>query len=188
MEEELQLTREEIAARLNLSVGTIRKWEKEFSRWLVTPPGIKGLGQKKVYAENDVLVFSIVYQARQEGLTIEQVKDALDARLATATRELIPDVPTATGEEAPRVGLQLYMDTIRALEATEGELSATREERDRLLEDLREERDARLDAEKRAASAEGKLELLQGRQAGPSLWSRLFGGGQKPTSKEEGQE
>ena len=85
----------------------------------------------------------------------------------------------ARGEAEPpaRVQLALYMDTARQLEATEGELTATREERDHLRERLRELEDKLIDAERRAARAEGERDMLAGRP--PGFWQRLFSGGQK---------
>ena len=66
------------------------------------------------------------------------------------------------------------MDTARQLEATEGELLATSAERDYLRERLRELEDKLVDAERRAARAEGERDMLAGRP--PGFWQRLFGG------------
>ena len=65
------------------------------------------------------------------------------------------------------------MDTARQLEATEGELTATSAERDYLRERLRELEDKLIDAERRAARAEGERDMLAGQPL--SWWQRTFG-------------
>jgi DNA-binding transcriptional MerR regulator len=185
--DESDKTRPALASRLGVSVPTLRKWEGEFSNWLRTPPGRLGQGQKKIYLDDDVLTLATIHRLREEGFTYDDIRARLDAELATATPDDIPDAPGDA--PAPSVGLSLYMDTVRALEATEGELRAVSAERDRLLEDLKSERSARLDAERRAAFAEGKASAGQNvsqdasqdtatdtdAQRQPRWWRRWFG-------------
>lgn len=178
MDEGLELTRAELSARLGVSVGALRKWESEFSQWITTPPGIKGYGQPRVFNSHDVLVFATIAKARREGKKIDAIRAELDERLDVAERDAAlgsSPLDDALGEEEPaRVQLALYVDTLRQLEATEGELSATREERDHLRGRLRELEEALIDAERRAARAEGERDMLAGRP--PGFWQRLFGG------------
>jgi len=179
MEDNLELTRAELSERLGVSVGALRKWEAEFSQWITTPPGVKGYGQPRVFNSHDVLVFATIAKARREGKRIADIRGDLDERLAAASRNDalgVSPLDAAVGEaEAPaRVQLALYMDTIKALEATEGELRATGEERDYLRARLAELEDKLVDAERRAARAEGERDMLAGRP--PSFWRRLFGG------------
>ena len=183
MDDELELTRAELSERLGVSVGALRKWEGEFSQWITTPPGIKGYGQPRVFNSHDVLVFATIAKARREGKRINDIRAELDERMAAAERDAAlgeSPLDAALGEEeaAPaRVQLALYVDTLRQLEATEGELSATREERDHLRGRLRELEEALIDAERRAARAEGERDMLAGRP--PGFWQRLFGSGKQ---------
>jgi DNA-binding transcriptional MerR regulator len=179
MDEGLALTRAELSERLGVSVGALRKWEGEFSQWITTPPGVKGYGAPRVFNSHDVLVFATVAKARREGKRIGAIRDELDERLAAAARDEalgVSPVDVALGEEAApaRVQLALYLDTARQLEATEGELTATRDERDHLRTQVDELRDKLIDAERRAARAEGERDMLAGRP--PGFWQRLFGG------------
>lgn len=182
MEDELALTRAELAERLGVSVGALRKWEGEFSQWITTPPGVKGYGAPRVFNPHDVLVFATIAKARREGKRIDAIRAELDERLDAARRDEalgVSPLDAAIGEAEPpaRVHLALYMDTARQLEATEGELRAVAGERDFLRERLRELEDKLVDAERRAARAEGERDMLAGRP--PGFWQRLFSGGQK---------
>ena len=167
------LTRADLARRLGVSVSVLRKWEDSFSPWLVTQKGVKGFGAAKVYDPQDVRVLSLVHKMRQEGLTVEQVREGLSDRLATAADEVAPDLPTVP-DRPKEVSLQSYVDLLGRYEATEGELTATSAERDYLRERLRELEDKLVDAERRAARAEGERDMLAGRP--PGFWQRLFGG------------
>ena len=182
MDDEQGLTRAELAERLGMSVGALRKWEAEFSQWITTPPGVKGFGAPRVFNPHDVLVFATIAKARREGKRIDDIRAELDERLDAAERDTAlgeSPLDIALGEEQQpaRVQLALYVDTLRQLEATEGELKATIEERDHLRGRLRELEDKLVDAERRAARAEGERDMLAGRP--PGFWQRLFGSGQK---------
>ena len=172
MVENNNLTRNEISNRLGVSVATIRKWQSEFSEWIKTPSGIRGQGQKLHYLADDVLLFSVISKLRKDGLTYVDIKKRLDTELLTATEELIPEEPTEEPESA-RVELALYMDTVRALEATEGELTATAKERDRLIEDNKELQERLIESERKAAKAEGALEEVRKQKRG--FWQRFRG-------------
>ena len=192
MEDELALTRAELAERLGVSVGALRKWEGEFSQWITTPPGIKGYGQPRVFNPHDVLVFATIAKARREGKGIAAIRAELDERVDAAARDEalgVDPLDAATGEAEPpaRVQLALYMDTLRQLEATEGALNAVAGERDYLRERVRELEEKVVDAERRAARAEGERDMLAGRPPGGSAegegdaaarttwWQRVFG-------------
>lgn len=179
MDDELELTRAELSERLDVSVGALRKWEGEFREWITTPPGVKGFGAPRVFNAHDVLVFATIAKARREGKKIADIRAELDERMDAAARDealgVSPlDAATGEGEPPARVQLALYMDTVRALEATEGELKATSEERDYLRERVAELEEKLMDATGRAARAEGERDMLAGRP--PSFWQRLFGG------------
>lgn len=179
MDDELGLTRAELSKRLDVSVGALRKWEAEFSQWITTPPGVKGYGAPRVFNAHDVMVFATIARARREGKRMDDIRAELDERLAAASREEalgVSPLDAAVGDAEPpaRVQVALYLDVVKALEATEGELKATSAERDYLRERLRELEDALVDAERRAARAEGERDMLAGRP--PGFWQRLFGG------------
>ena len=183
MDEELELTRAQLAQRICYSSSVIRKWEKDFAEFVTSPPGQKGLAKARVYNLDDILLFGTIAQLRSEGLPLDKIRNLLPDRLAQARARMddalgVPPLDAALGEEEEaqpaRVQLALYMDAVKALEATEGELSATREERDYLREQMEELRAALVDAERRAARAEGERDMLAGRP--PSFWQRLFGG------------
>ena len=182
MDEELELTRAQLAQRIGFSQSVIRKWEKDFSEFVTSPAGVKGLAKARVYNLDDVLLFGTIAQLRSDGLPLDRIRELLPDRLAQARERLdealgVPPVDAALGEEEAqpaRVQLALYMDAVKALEATEGELSATREERDYLRERLRELEEKLMEATGRAARAEGERDMLAGRP--PSFWQRLFGG------------
>lgn len=179
MDDDLGLTRVELAERLGVSVGALRKWESQFSQWITTPPGVKGFGAPRVFNPHDVLVFATIAKARREGRRVDDIRAELDARVDEAERDAalgVSPLDVAAGDAEPpaRVQLALYMDSLRQLEATEGELRATAAERDYLRERLRELEDKLVDAERRAARAEGERDMLAGRP--PGFWQRLFGG------------
>lgn len=185
MDEELELTRAQLAQRIGFSSSVIRKWEKDFAEFVTSPAGVKGLAKARVYNLDDVLLFGTIAQLRSEGLPLDRIRELLPDRLAQARARVdealdVPPLDAALGEEEAqpaRVQLALYVDTLRQLEATEGELSATREERDHLRGRLRELEEALIDAERRAARAEGERDMLAGRP--PGFWQRLFGSGKQ---------
>jgi DNA-binding transcriptional MerR regulator len=182
MDEELELTRAQLAQRIGFSQSVIRKWEKDFSEFVTSPAGVKGLAKARVYNLDDVLLFGTIAQLRSDGLPLNRIRELLPDRLAQARAKVdealdVPPLDAALGEGEPpaRVQLTLYVDTLRQLEATEGELKATTGERDYLRERLAELEDKLVDAERRAARAEGERDMLAGRP--PSFWQRVFGGG-----------
>jgi len=188
MDDELALTRAELAERLDVSVGALRKWEAQFSQWIETPAGVKGFGAPRVFSPHDVLVFATIAKARREGKGIDAIRAELDERMAAAARDEalgVDPLEDARGEAEPpaRVHLALYMDTARQLEATEGALTATSAERDYLRERVRELEAAIVDAERRAARAEGERDMLAAtadadkeKTRPPGFWQRFFGG------------
>ena len=182
MDDELELTRAQLAQRIGFSQSVIRKWEKDFAEFVTSPAGVKGLAKARIYNLDDVLLFGTVAQLRSEGLPLDRIRELLPDRLAQARARVdealgVPPLEAALGEEEQqpaRVQLALYMDTVKMLEATEGELRAVAGERDYLRERLRELEDALVDAERRAARAEGERDMLAGRPLG--FWQRLFSG------------
>ena len=182
MDDELELTRAQLAQRIGFSAAVLRKWEKDFAEFVTSPAGVKGLAKARLYNLDDVLLFATIAQLRTEGLSLDAIRAKLPERLAQARAQLDEGLATArdylpTETQQQHVALSLFMDTARQLEATEGELTATSAERDYLRERLRELEDKLVDAERRAARAEGERDMLAGRP--PGFWQRLFSGGQK---------
>ena len=178
MEDELELTRAQLAQRIGFSAAVLRKWEKDFAEFVTSPAGVKGLAKARLYNVDDVLLFATIAQLRTEGLSLDAIRAKLPERLAQARAQLDEGLATArdylpTETQQQHVALSLFMDTARQLEATEGELTATSAERDYLRERLRELEDKLVDAERRAARAEGERDMLAGRPL--SWWQRTFG-------------
>ena len=186
IDEEFTLTRAQLAQRIDFSQSVIRKWEREFAEFVTSPPGQKGLAQARVYPLEDIVLFGVIAQLRREGFALDKIRELLPERLAQARERLDeegidegderaqPIDNTPPGAEQQRVALTLYLDVVKALEATEGALNATSEERDYLRERVAELEEKLMDATGRAARAEGERDMLAGRPA--SWWQRLFGG------------
>lgn len=185
MDEEFTLTRAQLAQRIDFSQSVIRKWEREFAEFVTSPPGQKGLAQARVYPLEDIVLFGVIAQLRREGFALDRIRELLPERLAQARERLDeewieddegaqPIDNTPPGAEQQRVALTLYLDVVKALEATEGALNATTGERDYLRERVAELEEKLMDATGRAARAEGERDMLAGRP--PSFWQRLFGG------------
>jgi hypothetical protein len=127
-------------------------------------------------------LFSLVAQLRAEGMSLDGVRDALPGRLATARDELAQGVARPVDylpavAKGQSVALEIWVDIARQLEAVQGALEATENERDYLRGRVTELED-RLNAETAArAAAEAQRDLLAGRP--PGFWARVFGRGQK---------
>lgn len=189
MDEELTLTRAQLAQRIGFSESVIRKWENLFSEFVTSPPGVKGLAQARRYNAEDVVLFATVAQLRAEGVPLEKIRQQLPDRLEQARAALdegqasVKDyLPPDT--EQRQVAFPLYLDALRQLEATEGELTATAAERDYLRAQLEELRATLIDAERRAAAAEAQRDMLAARPPGDeregqpdklTFWQRFFG-------------
>lgn len=179
MDEELTLTRAQLAQRIGFSESVIRKWERAFQEFVTSAPGVKGLAQARRYNADDVVLFATVAQLRTEGLPLEKIRQLLPDKLAQARAALDEGQATVVDYLPPdteqrQVALSLYLDAARQLEATEGELTATKDERDYLRAQLEEVRATLIDAERRAAAAEAQRDMLAARP--PGFWQRLFSG------------
>ncbi len=188
MDEELTLTRAQLAQRIGFSESVIRKWEREFQEFVTSAPGVKGLAQARRYNADDVVLFATVAQLRANGVPLEKIREQLPDRLAQARAALdegqasvVDYLPPDT--EQRQVAFPLYLDVVRQLESTEGELAAIAAERDYLRAQLEGLRAAIVDAERRAARAEGERDMLAAtadadkeKTRPPGFWQRFFGG------------
>lgn len=148
-----KLSRSEIARQLGVSSATIRSWEDVFVEWVTTPKGLKGQGSKKLYEFEDFVLFYVIREGRKDGKNFDEIKVTIANDIERTTITLANDRPETTESS----GLFL-LGRIQALEA---ELDAIKFERDRLLREIGDVRDALLDAERRAAAAEAQLNLLR---------------------------
>lgn len=167
------VTRAELAKQLGCSYSTIRKYEREFGAWLKTPPGISSQGVARHYLAEDVKTLTAVHALRVAGVSFEDLKAGeLDKALASATWTHTPEqVREDEGAQANAglVPLNQHVALLGKYQATEGELAAVSEERDRLLAELERTRERLLEAEKSASRAEGELDAYKSK-----WWRNVF--------------
>jgi DNA-binding transcriptional MerR regulator len=135
-----------------VSPQTVRSWCDTFKEYLspgATPPQ----GEARIFNEEDVSVLALVAQLRQDLVTFEDIHQALTSGLRGRPPLEEPE-PSVEYPPAPLMAQEIAR--------YQGELRATQRELERLHGDLREEREARLEAEKRASRIEAQLEILQG--------------------------
>lgn len=163
------LDRKQIAELLDVSVSTVRLWEREFSEWVKSQPGTYGRAGKRLYGADDWRLFQIIRKQTTAGKTFDEIRATLDEDFADENfplEELVVDEDTEATpqpEEATRelVPFGRFVDLLARYEATEGTLSAVSEERDYLREKTAELEAAIVDAERRAAAKEAELEVLR---------------------------
>lgn len=170
---EIDLTRAQLAARIGFSVAVIRKWERLFSEYVTSPPGVKNVARARRYGADDVVLFSLIAQLRNEGKSLEEVGNLLPERLANARAQLeegvarpVDYLPASTDK-----GQIALLETVRQLEATQGALVATEEERDYLRDRVKELEDRLIEEATRRAAAEAERDMLAGKGVG--WWARL---------------
>lgn len=162
-----------LAQQLGCSYSTIRKYEREFAAWMVTPPGVSSQGVARVYLDADIKTLSAIHALRSGGVSFEDMKAGeLDKALAsgtwTHTPENVREEP-GTQANASLVPLSQHVALLGKYQATEGELAAVSDERDRLLAELEQTRERLLAAEKSASRAEGELAAYQSK-----WWRKMF--------------
>jgi len=145
-----EITRKQLAEILGSSEGTIRKYERVFANWLKTPPGQKGRPIAKKYVDEDVRTLSVIDAMRKSGVSYADMSEgALDEALASGEYEVEREESASQQEESTA----LDVVPIREYALVVGQLQATEREHERLLEELKEERQAKEDAIGRAAAA-----------------------------------
>jgi DNA-binding transcriptional MerR regulator len=141
----------DMASAFGVTPQTVRSWCNEFNTFLspgATPPA----GQVRNFGEDDVKVLALVARMRGELASY----DAIGAALDSGARADLPEI-----EEQPHAGGALVTRLTATLARYEGELEATREERDYLRGQLTESQQRERDALERAASAEATCQALQ---------------------------
>lgn len=178
----------ELSKRLDVAPSTIRFWASEYSSYLSESAIGLGKGASRVFSERDVKVLATVAQMRSQGLTHEQIVDALDAE------QFVEHVPSSSpreretervrdGEQAttPPVTLVSIDQLHRALDQVQFlqmEIDRLIEERDLALitrdRDVSElnKRIAQLQGE--LGRAEGKLAMLERERKPFDYWLRIM--------------
>ena len=67
MDDELELTRAQLAQRIGFSAAVLRKWEKDFAEFVTSPAGVKGLAKARLYNLDDVLLLCLCGQIVARG-------------------------------------------------------------------------------------------------------------------------
>lgn len=150
------VTRKVLAAKFNISVSTLRGWERQFSDWLDAPLGRFGNARKKMFTDDDVRVLATVARLRADDMLFDDIKQVLDAELVrTGDVEVQPEDVVA--ENSAIVPLAEFMALSNRYEAIESELTVIVEERDMLREDVKRERAVSVESLERAVRAESEL-------------------------------
>lgn len=152
----MPITVGDVANQLGVSPQTIRTWCDTFAAWLsptATPPS----GDVRIFTTDDLAVLALVAEMRQHLVGYEAIKAALER----GERGEAP--PQDQGETPGGEMAALAIRYERELAHAEGRIVQLEGERDHLREELQAERSARLDAERRAATAEARLEVTEGR-------------------------
>ena len=171
-----------------ISPTTVRVYTAAFGDFL-SPQATPPKGQTRIYNDADIVILATIKdlkdQQKDDNTIAAALADGERVDFQKASREQEQDQDNDAGQRS---------EIVTRLTATvakfEGELTATKEERDYLRDQLEEEREARLDAEKRATAAETELRVLRDlvdlqdataspqdsqEQQRPGLLERLFG-------------
>lgn len=149
----------DVARLVNVSPTTIRNWSREYDTFLsasAAPPA----GEDRLYQEEDIAVMATIAAMRQERQSFEAIR----AALADGER-IQPPAEDQPEEEQPGQQSALVTRLTATVARFEGELQATKEERDYLRVKLEEERQARQEATERAIRAEMQLSI----QSSPTI-------------------
>ncbi len=158
----------QVARFLSVSVGTVRADGREFADFLSAAAN-PGPGQERRFNDDDLSVFQTVRVLRGRNLTLDQVLAELQKGTRLEPAEAPTEPPRGRRRDETPEGVQLELaNQLKAVIAKfEGELEATKSERDRLIMERDREREkaeshaaAVLDAEKRAAAAEARAQFL----------------------------
>lgn len=158
----------QVARFLDVSVGTVRTDGRDFSEFLSAAAN-PGHGQERRFNDEDLAVLQTVRVLRNQNRSLEEIIDELKKGTRLEPAEAPPDIHNQRrNDEAPEAGSAALVNQLMATVARfEGELEATRNERDRLMAERDREREkvdsqaaALLDAEKRAAAAEARAQFL----------------------------
>lgn len=168
------LTVKEVADRLGVSSNTIRVWTKEFDAYL-SPTAAPGPGKTRMFADDDIAVLWTVKALRAQGVPSEDIHAALanGERLEPLEGQNSRQEPPIGEDDSQRPTSAVSM----ALELVRGQIEGLQNERDYLRAELTTEREARIDAERRAATAEARAEMLERSSAPATIRPEVEQGG-----------
>jgi len=170
----MAITRKDLATHYGINQGTIRSWERRWPDLFTSSKAGFGQGQRKAYNDNDIRLIEIITRGRDAGRGLDDIGATLEAELATFTDDRMPDIAGTGEDDSSQAGALVVDDeAFRQMQldlaAATGSYKQLESERDRLLDDLAAERDARLEAERQAARLEGQLAAQR-----TGFWRRLF--------------
>lgn len=119
MLEQQNKTPQEIAARLDISPSTLRRWSDEFTDFLSGQASTTGKSHRR-YTEEDLSILSTVKTLMNDGLTYEQVRQRLLQRPPAEPENTQTGVIVAP-DEATMAGLTYFSEAINELH--QGQLS-----------------------------------------------------------------
>ena len=173
----------ELARAFDVTPPTIRRWTSEFSDSLSDYANAPK-GKTREYTDNDAAILAKVAEMRRVNADYETIS----AALADGDRgqwPVEPDQPAGPAQDAPGQDQNTFalVSQLTAKAANlEGELNATKQERDRLLDEVKEARQDAQDAAGRATIAETELRILKDlteqkppQEENLTWWQRVFG-------------
>ncbi len=159
----------ELAKEFGVTPSTLRNWTGEFSDHL-SPLANPGKGKNRTYSQEDAEIITLVAEMRGQAAKYADIHAALEAGDIGQWPPFRPEDDAKQGKEDGQ-NTALVTKLTATVANFEGQLTRLEEERDHLRGQLDGERESRLDAETRAAAAEAKLEVLEGRRP----WWRFWG-------------
>lgn len=118
-----------VAAMYNVSLETIRIWCTEFERYL-SPRANPGHRQKRAFNETDLEVFALISALKDDGMTYQDVRAALD----NGQRGVPPPHPFTNPDSL--VPQELNRQLITKIDHLESQLEAVLSENERLKDEL----------------------------------------------------
>lgn len=143
----------QMATALDVSVTGLRQWAVEFGEYLSTG-ATPAKGKARRFNTDDTAVLQTIAVMRQQAHAYTEIHMALKKgeRFEFVKQEEPVPMGSDVGGEGQAITITVSRLTAE-LAHTTGKMAATEAERDRLAESLTEERAARLEAEKIAATA-----------------------------------
>ena len=163
----------EFAKAFNVKPNTIRNWTAQFGEFF-SPEANPELGTERSYNENDDRVMALIGAMRKENAKADKIMAALEA----GERGQWPPASFEEHQETQQAQAEQQTTLVTRLTATvaqfEGELNATKQERDRLIRERDQAQNEAREANERAIKAETELNILK-EQDTKSFWDRLRG-------------
>lgn len=177
-----------LAKYLGVTPATIRRWSSEFGDYL-SPHASPPKGETRIYSDDDAAALALVATMRHANADYQNIIASLAAgdrgQWSPESNQRPQDAPgqaeTGEGSSFPLV-VQL---TAKAANL-EGELTATKAELDRRIDELKEAQTAAQSAEIRAAIAESKLADLLAQSDDKTLAAGEISGAAEPLTPAPG--